>query len=478
MNKINLLIVKPGAQKILYQDLSKDLTGIEPPLWAALLAGFIRDKGFMVDLIDETVNPKKVIPTIKKKRPLICAIVVSGINPSASTMNMIGTRSLLKKINSLDFNVKPFTILIGLHPAALPEQTIEEEDVDFVCDGEGFYTLLDLLNEVPLYKIRNLWRDDGCVSNKKADLIDFNDLPLPAWDLLPMHKYRAHNWHSWSNNNIRQPYGVIYTSFGCCYNCSFCGINAMFKKHVIRYLSVDNVIKQVDLLVNKHKIKNIKIADEMFDLHEDHVVHVCAAIANRKYDLNIWAYARIDTINERKLKFMKKAGINWIGYGIEAANVRVKNAINKEQFDIKRVKEIVKLTHKLGINVGGNYIFGLPEDDLLSMKETFKLARELNCEYNNIYCYSAFPGAPMYKDIDKKDLPATWDGYSQFGYNSQPLPTKYLTPEQILKFRDQAYISITNSKRYQNMILKKFGKETLKQVQNSLKYKLKRRILE
>ncbi|GAG27870.1 unnamed protein product, partial [marine sediment metagenome] len=57
MQNLDLLIIKPGAQKKLYQDLSKSLSGLEPPLWAAQLAAFIREKGFSVKMVDAEIEP-------------------------------------------------------------------------------------------------------------------------------------------------------------------------------------------------------------------------------------------------------------------------------------------------------------------------------------------------------------------------------------------------------------------------------------
>ena len=62
------------------------------------------------------------------------------------------------------------------------------------------------------------------------------------------------------------------------------------------------------------------------------------------------------------------------------------------------------------INVIGNYIFGLPEDDFDSMDATLKLALELNAEFANFYCAMAYPGSPLYRmALDRKwKLPETW----------------------------------------------------------------------
>jgi hypothetical protein len=58
----------------------------------------------------------------------------------------------IKKIN-------PFRKLVleGLHPSALPERTLREEECDFVCEGEGFYTLLGLLEKKDLIDVKGLW---------------------------------------------------------------------------------------------------------------------------------------------------------------------------------------------------------------------------------------------------------------------------------------------------------------------------------
>lgn len=474
---IDLLIIKPGSQKELYGQLSQTLTGLEPPLWAALLAAFVREKGFKVRMVDAEVRPQDLKQALAAYSPKFVAVVVSGTNPSASTMNMIGARAILAEVKSAIPDAD--TILMGLHPSALPERTLREEAVSMVCEGEGFYTLTGLLSGLARGEIRGLWyRDsDKILSNPADELVNPDDLPIAAWDLLPMDEYRAHNWHAWSNGNRRKPYGIIYTSLGCPFNCSFCCINAIFGTRKIRYRNPAIVIKDIEYLVKNYGIKNIKIMDEMFALNEEHIGKLCDLIIERGYDLNIWAYGRVDTIKESMLAKMKKAGINWLAIGFESGSDKVRGNVVKGRFDDSAIKDLVRLIRRAGINIAGNFIFGLPGDTLDTMSDTLAMAKDLNCEYTNFYVCMAYPGSKLYNEIDPKDLPESWEGYSQFGYETKPLSTSNLRADEILRFRDEAFNEFCSLEAYRGAINEKFGAATLLEIEDMLKHKLKRRLL-
>ena len=99
------------------------------------------------------------------------------------------------------------------------------------------------------------------ISNYLKDKIKNLDIELPrqALEMLDMTKYRAHNWHCFDDLNSRNSYASLQTSLGCPYKCSFCCINAPFGGAGIRYWSSENVLKQIDEMVLKYGVKNIKI---------------------------------------------------------------------------------------------------------------------------------------------------------------------------------------------------------------------------
>ena len=129
------------------------------------------------------------------------------------------------------------------------------------------------------------------------------------------------------------------------------------------------MIDEIDLLVNKYGVRNIKFADEMFVLNVRHVLGICDLIIERGYDLNIWAYARVDTVKDNMLDKLKRAGFNWLALGIEAADDKVLTDVDK-RYKVDEVYETVRKIKDAGINIIGNFIFGLPEDTAETMQRT------------------------------------------------------------------------------------------------------------
>ena len=147
-----------------------------------------------------------------------------------------------------------------------------------------------------------------------------------------MTRYRAHNWHCFGNLDGRSPYASLQTSLGCPFTCSFCCIKRPFTTPMLRTWSPDNVIGQIDRLVRDYGVTNIKIPDEMFVLNRRHVVGICDRIIQRGYRLNIWAYARVDTVQDEVLAKLARAGFTWLGLGIESGSQHVRDGVEKGRF--------------------------------------------------------------------------------------------------------------------------------------------------
>lgn len=496
MSKLDLLLVNPNTRRQVYQALGRELAAVENPVWAGLLAAFALKRGLSVRVIDseaEGWDAEKAADEAAALDPVLTAVVVYGHQPSASTQNMPGARAFAKAFKELDPARK--VIFVGGHVAALPERTLDEEPTDYACAGEGLHTLVDLVAALKaggadLHRVPDLVYRDGKapVYTKAAPLVTDLDVSMRVipWELFPMEKYRAHNWHCFDGLQ-RQPYASIYTTLGCPYHCTFCCIQAPFKSgeaaagmkesvNSYRMWSAAAVLDQLQVLVEKYGVRNVKLADELFVLNPSHVETICDGIVERGWDLNFWAYTRVDSVRDRQIEKLKRAGVHWLAFGIEAADEKVRDDVQKgfEQDDVFKVIDKVR---KAGIHVIGNYIFGLPEDDEATMKKTLDMALDLNCEFANFYCTMAYPGSQLYRQAVAEGwkLPETWNGFSQHAVDTLPLPTRHLTAGQVLTFRDRAFQTYFNSPRYLEMVERTFGAATAAHVREMTRTPLERK---
>ena len=500
--KLDLLIIAPSSRK-LYQKLADDFSAREPNIWAGLLANAVRNSGYGVFIYDmeiERPDQDEFNKAIKDFDPRLILFVVTGQNPNASTSAMSGAVEAAKWIKD---NESEYPIaFIGPHINALPKETLTNHPfIDIGFTNEGVYSLLDILSTdfLPesLKNIKGIcYRDsDGNLSITSPSIIVPQDrleidLPGVAYDLMPsLDKYRTSSWHSNYNDLEKSPFASIYTSLGCIYKCEFCMINIINRTdnnpnmassdfNHFRYWDPSFTIKQLDYLAD-HGVKQLKIADEMWVLNPKHFLALCDLIIERKYNFNIWAYTRIDTIKPKYLEKPKTAGVNWLAPGIEAGNQEIRSEITKGKFKEINIREVVSMIKNAGINVGANYIFGLGHDTWDTMQETLSLALDLNTENANMYCATALPGSPLYLKAkrDGWDLPQSYEEYGFLSYEHLPTRTYSLTSEEVLRFRDYAFHTYFENPRFLNMIYNKFGYTAITNIKNMTKIKLKRKLL-
>lgn len=488
----DVLLINPGGREQTYQQLGLSLTAVEPPLWVRLIAGYLLDRGHAVEIIDsdaENIGPETVARRVKERDPVLTGLIVFGHQPSASTQQMAAASEQARAIKRAAPDAR--SIIVGGHVSALPEQTMREEDVDFACVGEGPVTIDRLIaalkddKEPDLSAIPGLvWRDGVDIRNNPgAPLIRDLDADLHGnvWHMLPMDKYRAHNWQCFDDLGARQPYASIYTSLGCPYKCTFCCINAPFGANRYRMRSPEAVVGEIDHLYGRYGVKTFKIIDEMFVLNHRHVNGICDRLAAKPYagDLNIWAYARIDTVEPDHLALLRRAGIRWLALGIESGSEHVRDGAEKS-LDHTDIVRIVREIQKADINVIGNFIFGLPDDDLESMRQTLELAKALNCEFVNFYSAMAYPGSPLYTMAVARgwELPDSWSGYSQHGYDTKPLPTEKVGAADVLRFRDDAFHEYFANQRYLDYVTQRFGWPVRRHLEEMAETRLRRRLLD
>ncbi len=507
---LDVLFVIPSSSKQVYQALSDKYSGIGTPTWALLLAQATRSVGFEVGILDvlaERMSNDEAINQIRRLDPRLICFVVYGENVNSGTTQMSGAVELANFIKGQSLGI-PISF-IGSYVQALPYKVLnDEKSIDIIFTNEGVYALQNLLKQdlsslAGLENVKGIgFRKDGrpyltlperVVPQERMDA----DLPGYAWDLLPykdrpLDLYRSPLWHADYDHDKRSPYAAIYTSLGCVFQCNFCMINMINRDdnervgvasnyNKMRFWSPDFIIKEFDKLVDMG-VYTLRIADEMFLLNPKFYIPLCELLVDRGYGdkLNMWAYSRVDTVNKpQTLELIRKAGIRWLCLGIESGEKKVRLEVSKGKFEDLDIREIVERVHAADINIIGNYLFGLPGDDLSSMQKTLDLSKELLTLAWNAYAVMPLPGSQLHKDAITKgyELPSSYAGYSFHSYETKPMPTEHLSSKEVLAFRDKAFTDYHSNPEFLRKVDAFLGEGASKNISKMSSVKLKRKIL-
>jgi radical SAM superfamily enzyme YgiQ (UPF0313 family) len=246
----------------------------------------------------------------------------------------------------------------------------------------------------------------------------------------------------------------------------------------MRFWSPDWVAREMRKLAGLG-VTTLRISDEMFFLNRKYYLPILDDCIRSEYGFNMWTYSRVDTVRPDVLDKFKRAGVNWLALGIEAGNQSVRQEVSKGTFREVNIRSVCETIRNSEINIISNYIFGFPEDNHDTMKETLDLALELNTEMANMYPCQALPGSPLYHTARKNgwDLPRSFEEFAFLSYESTPMRTKYLSAAEVLKFRDRAWKDYFTNPSYLSLVENKFGPVERSNVEQMSEIRLKRKLL-
>lgn len=508
---IDCLFVNPSNQAEIYQNLSEKYSAIEPPTWILLLAQSIRSQGYSAAILDtnaEKLSDKESLKRIEELNPKLICFVVYGQNVNSGCVGMSGA---VRLSNFLKENLLNIPIgYIGSYVQSLPKKTLlDEPSIDFVFNGEGVYSLWNLLklNHIDINNLDGIkglvWRKNGEVIFNEPEKIVASqnmdtDMPGYAFDLLPFKEkpldlYRSPMWHAGYIEENRSPYVAIQTSIGCPFACHFCCINTINKSDNAeiavagnysssRHWSPEFIVTIFDQLVELG-VKTIKITDELFFYDKRRYQPLLEKIVERGHGdkLNLWIYSRIDVLaKDEVLDLARRAGVKFIALGIEASRREVRLEISKGKFQDVDIRKVVKRVEDAGIEVIANYIFGLPKETRESMQETFDLAVELNTMAFNVYASTLLAGTYLYSEALKngEKVPEKYSEFSFHSYDAVCGYTESLSAAEILKFRDESYNKYHSNPKFLEKVAAKYGQKAADDTLEMSKIFLRRKIVE
>lgn len=360
---------------------------------------------------------------------------------TSSTPAYISAIRISRICKEIDPGIK--VVLGGIHPSAFPKETAAEESVDFVVEGEGEITFLELTDAVErgsgYEKVRGIVYKEGSgiCQNGPRDLIDNLDmLPFPARDLMPHHLYSPP-----ATKRVSTFKGTSLTSArGCPYNCNFCSANVVWKRRY-RYRSAKNVIAEIEECRDNLGIREFSLTDELFAQNRDRVVEFCEIVLNKRLNITWVCMSRVGQLNEKLLSLMKKAGCKEISFGIESGDEEILRKIIHKNNTLEAARHTIKMVKKAGIRTHASYMLGNIGETERTIRKTIAFAKELNTDIAAFFIATPLPGTELYEQALRLGYirgEANWSCFSPLSRAKPVMALPGLSSEQLMRWHRRA----------------------------------------
>jgi len=416
VNTIKVLLVNPP--QTFYP--GSDPPAGNLPLGLMYIAAVLDKAGYKVEILDAFMKGssfrklgdtvvvgmpyEEIKKEIRRRKPDIVGIA----NPfTCQVEHTVKVGNIVKEVDPTIL-----TVAGGPHIPAVPEQFMEEaKNIDIAVVGEGEYAMLDIVKvyegNKKISEVRGIvYRKNGAImQNESRPFIkDLDELPFPAYHLVDMEQYLGSNkieYRSFKDRSIS-----MITSRGCPFNCCFCSVHLHMGK-AFRAHSVSYVIKHIEHVVNKYKVKTIFFEDDNLTFDLKRFEAICDQIIERRIKFN-WETPngiRADYLTREILKKMKKSGCQSVFFGIESGDQYVLDNVINKNLNLKTVEEVAKMCKEIGISTAAFYIIGFPGEKKEHMLRTVELALRLKNEYDvGMLLHVATPslGTRLYKECLEK----------------------------------------------------------------------------
>ncbi|MFA5124375.1 MAG: radical SAM protein [Patescibacteria group bacterium] len=344
----------------------------------------------------------------------------------------------------------PGTLIVlgGPHPNLYPNETINLPGVDFIVLGEGekpFKELIDNIDDREKLKTTPglIFKLNGEIINTgHCELIsNLDELPFPARQLTKYDKY-------FSIIAQKSPVTTMFTSRGCPYRCLFCDRPYLGK--IFRARSAKNVVDEM-AEIKKMGIEEIFIYDDTFTINRQRTIDICHEVINRKLEINWDIRARVNTVDEEVLHWLKIAGCRRIHFGVEAGTQKILDILKKD-ITLEMVEKVIGWTKKEGIETLAYFMIGNPSETLADIEQTIAFAKKIDPDYINVSITTPFPGTQLYDQALETGIIKS-DVWREFAANPStqfipPLWTENFSRDELIGLMRQFYGSFYRRPKY------------------------------
>lgn len=442
----------PSAINIYSQSKIKAAVAPRPFLSLVALAASVLETGNDAKILDLQLSKdpfKEIRNSLVDYRPTIIGLsFTTPLYPEA------------KKIAQFIKESYPEVKIIsgGVHTSIMPEQVLNETDIDIAVIGEGDITIKEIVQDLPLTSIKGIaFRDKKdktkIIKTPPRPLVqDLDSLPMPAWHLLSIKSYKNPRMMARKN-----PVATIETSRGCVFGCTYC--NKSVFGRTFRFKSVKRVVDEFEHL-KKLGFGEIHVWDDMFSTNMPRAKAICDEIINRKIKIpwQLDCGVRVNCVDQEFFYKLKKAGCYKVAFGYESGNNQVLKNVHKEA-TIEQAFEATKMAKKAKLEVVGFFMLGLPGETVETMNDTINYAIKLDIDYAKATILVPYPSTEIYCEWKQQGhiKSEDWGRYNDHS-PSKVYDHPALDWETLGKYYDLFYKKFYIRPRY---ISKKLVKDTL-----------------
>jgi radical SAM superfamily enzyme YgiQ (UPF0313 family) len=227
------------------------------------------------------------------------------------------------------------------------------------------------------------------------------------------------------------------TSRGCNRKCIFCFQMDRERKggiRGIRYRSVENVLKEMELCV-RQGYREIKFLDDTFAADYDRAKQIAQEIKARRLDLVWFASACVNQVDKSLLRAFKEAGCWAILFGAESGVQKNLNALRKG-ITLEQTRQAVRAAKDVGLTVSTPFVFGIPGETFADGLRTVQFAIELDPDIANFHALTPFPGTDLYDQHERYGTIS--DDLTDYTYQGAAFVPYTMTRKEIFTLRQIA----------------------------------------
>ena len=443
LEKLKILFQEPFVPRVVtFGKFAKGAGNNTFPYGIACIASYLKERGYNVSYIDpniENMSYNKYVKYIKSNK----FDVISMGSTTLQIDYVIDTFKIIKK------NIPGIiTVLGGVHATLMPTETINDTDVvDYLILGEGekpFYQLMEYINQNKKNLIKNIkgvcFKQNGkLILNpySSSNRLSNREIPIPLFEIFPIEKYIPQITYA----KTFPSYSIV-ASRGCVYKCAFCNAGDILGRRV-RYKPVDALLHEIRILKDKYRAKGIFFLDSTFTVNRKWLREFCNEYI--RSDLNLpWACnSRTDTIDSELLLSMKDAGCWSILFGIESANQKSLDLINKRT-TVEQNTYAIQLCLDLGYYVYTSYIICLPGETKEDTLNTINYAKRMGNHLAIFYLPVPYPKTRLWeicKEMGVLREHARWSDFNSWDFSNPVYINPFIGKENMQKLLKQAYLS-------------------------------------